>query len=270
MDMTPVRSPFCSTTLSLADLNQPPVSTAAAELRRFALRLGARNVPFAVNGILKRRFWVRRHKMWEYARAVAAVVQKRDARRGTAAQNTPVKVASGEVKERRKFRVLDFGGAATMPIFYLADQECEVWCLDVDSTLANWTNQLAWKRSWRLRALTHDLTRVPAPADWGKFDAVISCSVLEHIHKPSQPVIVERLSGLLKPGGIFLFSFDYGKDAPVENAVRSEAEVHALVQDSGLGFLSGGGFHDTGERFALDKRHPRKKFTFASLFLKKG
>jgi len=260
---------FQSKTLSLADLNDPAIAPTAAALLRFAVRLGAQNTPFAVNGILKRRLWIRRHKLWEYARAVAAVIHKRDSRRGAQVPHTPAAVASGEVKERRKFRVLDFGGAATIPIFYLAAQECEVWCLDLDESLTLWTNRTARKRGWRLRGLTHDLTRVPAPADWGQFDAVISCSVLEHIHKPLQPVVVERLSGLLKPGGVFLFSFDYGKDAPVENAVRSESEVGSLVQAAGLSSLSGAPFHDTGERFALDKRHPRKKFTFASLFLKK-
>ena len=260
-------APFRSKTLALADLAHPAIAPYDAALRRFAVRLGARNVPFAVNGILKRRIWVRRHKMWEYARAVACVMQKKNARRGSAAPESPVAMATGEVKERRKFRVLDFGGAATLPVFYLADRDCEVWCLDVDPTLANWTNQVAWKRAWRVRALTHDLTREAAPADWGKFDAVISCSVLEHIAKPAQPLVVERLAGMLKPTGVFLFSFDYGKDAPVEDAVRSEAEVRELAAASGLAFLHGDSLEDTGQRFALDKRHPKKKFTFASLFL---
>ena len=262
-------APFRSKTLAYDDLSLPAIAPWTAELRRFALKLGAANVPFAVNGILKRRIWVRRHKMWEYARAVACVMSKKDARRGSAARSVADTFARN-IKERRKFRVLDFGGAATLPIFYLAQRDCEVWCLDVDATLANWTNKAAWKRSWRLRALTHDLTQQTAPSDWGKFDAVVSCSVLEHIAKPHQKLLFERLGGLLKPGGVLLFSFDYGKDAPVEHAVRSEAEIRSLVEASGLAFLNGDSFKDTDERFALDKRHPREKFTFASLFLMKG
>lgn len=260
---------FRSKTLAYNDLSLPAIAPWTAELRRFALKLGAANVPFAVNGILKRRIWVRRHKMWEYARGVACVMAKKDARRGTGARGT-ADVPVGGAKERRKFRVLDFGGGATLPVFFLAQRECEVWCLDVDSALVNWTNKAAWKRSWRLRALTHDLTQQPAPSDWGRFDAVISCSVLEHIAKPHQKLVLERLGGLLKPGGVLLFSFDYGENAPVENAVRSEAEIRGLVEASGLGFLAGDSFEDTGDRFALDQRHPRKKFTFASLFLQKG
>ncbi len=259
---------FPSKTLALADLRDPPLARVDKNLRRFALQLGAKNIPFAVNGILKRRFFVRRHKMWEYVRAVACVLAKKEARRGGPMAEAPPAVI-GEAKERRKFRVLDFGGGGTLPIFYLAQQECEVWCLDVDPTLAQWTNKVAWKKSWRLRALTHDLTRDPAPPDWGKFDAVISCSVLEHIPKASQKLIFQRLSDLLKPTGLFLFSFDYGTAAPVPDAVRSQAEVQALAAASGLESLSGEDFADSGERFALDKRHPKKKFTFASLFLRK-
>lgn len=259
---------FRSKTLALSDLAAPSLAKVDRDLRRFALHLGAKNIPFAVNGILKRRFFVRRHKMWEYVRAVACVLAKKDARRGAAAAEMPPPVI-GEVRERRKFRVLDFGGAATLPIFYLAQHDCEVWCLDVDATLAKWTNKVAWQQSWRLRALTHDLTQAPAPADWGKFDAVISCSVLEHIPKAAQKLVFERLSEVLKPTGLFLFSFDFGEDAPVQDAVRSKAEVDALVAATGLEYLSGSGFSDSGERFALDKRHPKKKFTFASLFLTK-
>jgi SAM-dependent methyltransferase len=262
-------NPFRSKTLAYGDLALPAIAPWTAELRRFALKLGATNLPFAVNGILKRRIWLRRHKMWEYARAVACVMGQKNARRGAAVRGAS-DAPAGEVKERRKFRVLDFGGGATLPVFFLAQRECEVWCLDVDSALVNWTNKAAWKRSWRLRALTHDLTQQSAPPDWGKFDAVISCSVLEHTAKPHQKLVFERLGGLLKPGGVLLFSFDYGKDAPAENAVRSEAEIRALVESSGLSFLAGDAFEDTGERFALDKRHSRRKFTFASLFLQKG
>jgi SAM-dependent methyltransferase len=261
-------APFASKTLDLADLHAAPVAAARAQLRRFALRLGAANVPFAVNGVLRRRLLVRPHKMWEYARVVACVLQKMNARRGPAARSEDT-TAAARAKERRRFRVLDFGGGATLPVFYLAQQNCDVWCLDVDAALANWSNQLGWKRGWRLRALTHDLTAAAAPGDWGQFDAVISCSVLEHIPKARQAPLLERLAALLKPHGVFCLTCDFGVEAPVEAAIRTEAEMERLVAACGLRFLAGGGFRDTGARFALDKRHPRKRFTFASLFLQK-
>jgi 2-polyprenyl-3-methyl-5-hydroxy-6-metoxy-1,4-benzoquinol methylase len=259
---------FASKTLDPADLAAPAVAAAASALRGLALRLGAGNVPFAVNGVLKPRVWVRRHKMWEYARAAACVLHRKNARRGAAEQ--AAERPAGDARERRKFRVLDFGGGATLPVFYLAANDCEVWSLDVDESLTQWSNRVARQRGWRLRGLTHDLTAAAAPAEWGQFDAVISCSVLEHIPQAGQRVVLGRLGALLKPRGVLAVSFDYGEDAPVENAVRSETEVAALVAASGLQYAPGDSFRDTGARYALDKRHPQRKFTFASLFLLKG
>ncbi|GEM_PF-918877 len=255
---------FASKTLNPADLNDPAVRPRADQLRRFAWKLAIANVPFAVNGVLRRRFLVRPHKTWEYARGLACVLAKRDAR---ASRRREPRAEGG--RDRRKFRVLDFGGAATLPVFYLAQLGCEVWCLDVDPTLVNWTNQTAWKRNWTLRALTDDLTAAPAPPEWGRFDAVVSFSVLEHLARPAQAVAVQRLAGLVKPQGVLALTFDYGKDAPQPNALRNETEVHRLIAASGMKPMHGD-FTDSGQRFALDKRHPRRLFTFASLFLKKS
>jgi len=49
--------------------------------------------------------------------------------------------------------------------------------------------------------------------------------------------------------------------------VRSVEEVKRLVEVSGLDYLGGGPFCDTGARFALDRRHPHSRFTFGVLFL---
>lgn len=256
--MTP--TPFPSKTLSLDDLRRPEIARVRRELRRFALRLGIAGTPFAVNGILRRRLWVRAHKMWEYARGVACVLA----------------AAPQQGGDYSPARVLDFGGGATLPVFFLADRGCNVLSLDIDTALTDFTNRVARERGWLLRGSTVDITATAMAAggqasnELGEFDAVISFSVLEHIPKHLQAVAVERLAQRLKPGGVFALTFDYGEDAPVEGAVRSEEEVARLVAATGLEFLDGAGFTDTGERFALDKRHAQRKFTFASLFLKKG
>ena len=247
---------FRSKTLSLDDLHRPEVASVWRDLRRFALRLGVAGTEFAVNGILRRRLWVRPHKMWEYARGVACVLA----------------AVSQQSRQQTQARVLDFGGGATLPVFFLADCGLHVLSLDIDATLTDFTNRVAQKHDWPLRGSTLDITgaRATPGEELGEFDAVISFSVLEHIPKQLQPVALQRLARLLKPGGIFALTFDYGEHAPVEGAIRNKEEVLRLVAATGLEFLDGKGFTDTGERFALDKRHPGRKFTFASVFLRKA
>ncbi len=238
-----------SKTYSPADLKHPCVLPLARVLRRHAFWLGLQAIPFAVNGILRRRFWVRRNKLWEYACGLSCILRA--------------------PQPAEPLRVLDFGGAATIPIFFLASLGCDVLCLDIDTALSNWTNHVAKRRGWKLHASTHNLVTTPAPAEWGFFDAVISFSVLEHIPKSDQPLILARLAKLLKPGGIFALTFDFGPEAPVQDAVRDLAEVEHLVAATGLDYLDGKPLNDTGERFVIDRRHPQRRFTFASLFLQK-
>jgi SAM-dependent methyltransferase len=242
-------TPFQSKTYSPADLAAGLTAPVARELRRWALGMGLRGTKFAVNGVLKWRCRIRAHKLWEYARGVACLKQER----GAAAS----------------YRVLDFGGAATPPVFYLAAQGGEILCLDIDSKLSGWTNWISQRRGWPLRASTHDLVTLPVPEDWGQFDAVMSFSVLEHIAKPEQPRVLKRLAALLRPGGVFALTFDFGEDAPVDGAVRSLAEVEQLVAATGLSYLEGDSFLDTSERFELDKRFPGRRYTFGSVFLRK-
>jgi SAM-dependent methyltransferase len=240
---------FPSKTFSPADLLLPPARPMAARLRRAALRLGLSGTRFAVNGILRHRFWVRQNKLWEYARGLSCIF------------SVP--------RPAGAFRVLDFGGGATIPSFFCASLGCDVLCLDIDTALANWTNRVANRRGWKLHASTHNLVTSPAPADWPLLDAIVSFSVLEHIPKPSQTLVLARLAELLKPGGVFVLTFDFGPEAPVNDAVRDLAEVQRLVAATGLDYLDGDPLTDTGERFVMDRRHPDRRFTFASVFLKK-
>jgi 2-polyprenyl-3-methyl-5-hydroxy-6-metoxy-1,4-benzoquinol methylase len=237
-----------SKTLSRHDLEHPGVAVWARHIRRLAFRLGLEGTPFAVNGILRHRFTVRRHKLWEYARGAAGAF-----------------ACSGGAPQR----VLDFGGGATLPVFFFASRGIEVLCLDVDVALTEWTNRVAAARQWPLRGSTYDLVAASPPPDWQPFDAVVSSSVLEHIPKPAQPRVMERLAALLRPGGVMAISFDFGADAPQPGAIRDAAEVERLVAATRLAYLDGRAFQDTGERFALDRRHPRARFTFGSLILRK-
>ena len=245
----PEHAPFPSRTYEPDDLALPQVSRWARAVRTFGARLALRGTPFAVNGVLRHRFFARRHKLWEYAVSAACLLP-----------------TAGNVR----LRVLDFGGAATLPIYFLAAHGCEVECLDIDEKLCAATRKAATRHGWPLDASTDNLLQSPAPPNWiGGFDAVISASVLEHLPKPQQSVAVSRLAALVRPGGRMVLSFDFGADAPQPGAVRSVEEVESLVRASGLSHLDGGAFRDTGARFALDRRHANHKFTFGVVFLER-
>jgi protein-L-isoaspartate O-methyltransferase len=233
-------------TLSPADLRRPEVRAAAAALRRTALWLALRRTPFAVNGVLRWRWRIKWNKLWEYARGLAY----------------------GEFRPGQ--RVLDFGGGATIPVLHLAREGCEVLSLDIDPQLTAHTRALAQRFGWRLDASTFDLTQHDAPEAWGRFDRVVSFCVIEHIPKALQLKTLAKLAGLLKPGGLLELTFDFGEHAPVGGAVRSADEVREMIAATGLAPLGDGAFHDTGERFALDKKYPGHHFTFGALFLKKS
>lgn len=238
---------FASKTYSPADLGRADVAGAARRLRRFALRCWLGGEPIAINGFLRWRFWIRQAKLWEYARGVAFL----DA-----------------VGARR---VLDFGGGATPPVLYLAARGCEVLSLDVDPRLAEATNRFGRRHGWALRGSTHDLVTAPLPADLagpGPFDAAISFSVFEHLPVSAQTTAMRRLAELLRPGGYLALTIDFGAEAPAEFAARDAAHLERLMAAGGLETVAGP-FHDTGERFPIDRRQPGKRFTFASLFLRK-
>jgi len=233
-------------TICPCDLNRSEVSAAKVALSKFARQLWWKRVPFAVNGALRMRFRrIRWNKLWEYARGLAY----------------------GDFQPG--MRGLDLGGGATIPLFYLARNGCEVFSLDIDQKLANYTTAAAKQMGWRLQGSTFDLTADEAPVEWAKFDRVISFCVIEHIPKDKQRLVLQRLAGLLKPGGLLELTFDYGDGAPIDGAIRNEQEVDGIVRATGLTLLGDGKFHDTGERFAIDKKYPNHHFTFGSLFMKK-
>lgn len=222
------------------------MAAAARELKRMALWMRWHRIPFAVNGVLRLRWRVRWHKLWEYSRGLAY----------------------GDF--RRPLRVLDLGGAATLPVFYLARLGCEVLSLDIDERLSAHTNAVASSRRWNLRSSTWDLAGSDPPAEWGTFDRVVSYCVLEHLEKEAQARAVARMAWLLEPGGIMELTFDFGEEAPVDGAFRHREEVARLVAHSGLGAMGNPEFVDTGERYRLDRKYPNRRYTFGSLFLVKA
>ena len=226
-----------------ADFLEPDVDAMARKLRWYARRLFLRGIPFGVNGVIRRRFYIRRFKMWEYARGLAYS-----------------RIAPG-------MRVLDFGGGATLPVFYLAERGCEVMSVDINRQFVDATNALAARRGWKLSANLTNLCEAPAPPEWGTFDRVLSFCVIEHLPRAAQIPTMKKLAGLLRPGGIMVVTFDFGPDAPSEWPLRSREDVDELLRSTGLRPIGNASFLPVERYFPLDKRHPHAKFTMGSLFL---
>jgi len=239
-----VTPPRIHKSLDLRDLRREPVRGQAARLRRFVWWLWFRGQAVAVNGIPHRRFYVRGPKMWEYACGVA----------------------HARAEEARD--VLDFGGGATLPAYYLAARGARVRVLDIDADLVERSQRAAARFGWSLEASTLDLTRDELPAG-ASFDLVTSFCVIEHMSKDAHRAALRRLAAALRPGGRLVFSFELGREAPGEGALRDASEVHDLVDHLGLDWCGEGGFEDDGGRFLLDLRHPDLRFSFGMLCLEK-
>ncbi|MCC6352242.1 MAG: class I SAM-dependent methyltransferase [Verrucomicrobiae bacterium] len=231
-------------TISESDLAEPAVARMAGTLLRFAWGMLLRGQRFAVNGVSKLRWRIRWHKMWEYARGLALVPWRPD------------------------WRVIDFGGGATLPVYYLASRGLRVTSFDIDAALTAEAKEMAGKRGWPLEATTRDLTIDPLRDD-ETFDWAMSFCVLEHLPREKQLDVARQLGRCLRPGGYLTVTFDYGDAAPVGGALRGEDDVRALAEATGLQPVDGTLFVDSGDRFPLDKRHPEQRFTFGSLFLQK-
>lgn len=231
-------------TISEADLSQAAVKRQADALLRFGRGLLLRGQRYAVNGVSKPRWRVRWHKMWEYARGLALVPWQRD------------------------WRAIDFGGGATLPVYFLASRGLRVTSFDIDGALTAEARAMASKHHWPLEASTRDLTQDPLRGD-ETFDWAMSFCVLEHLPRELQLDVARQLGRCLRPGGYLTVTFDFGDKAPVGGALRTEEDVRALADATGLQPVDGTLFVDTGERFALDKKYPDARFTFGSLFLQK-
>lgn len=243
MDLVPTLQ-FVNKTLDRADLADDRVAAWARRLQRLTLRFCLRGDKLAVNGVLRRRFRIRMHKLWEYSTGFAAT------------------------QPTRGMRVLDFGGAATAPLFLLAEAGIDLTCIDIDRSLLAHTRDQAERRGFRIACADTDLTQVDAtPTSLGRFDRILSFCVIEHIHADQQAGLLRRLSSLLAPAGFLFLSFDFGQDAPVEHAIRDEQRLHGLLSESGLRLMGTDTFRDNLQRHRLDKRYPRNRFTMGSVLL---
>jgi SAM-dependent methyltransferase len=250
-------APF-NITLDPDHLRHPAIRPTATCIRRWTWWWLLRGQKLGVNASVKRRCYIRWHKLWEYSRGLALTGASRPARprgRGT------------------RFSVLDIGGAMTAPLFYLAEMGDRVISLDIDSRLVEQTNAVARGRSLDIRAMTTNLVdEDPSASDLGVaggFDRVYCFCVIEHIVPPGQYAVARRMAGLLKPGGQMCLTFDYGQHAPTEAPMHTMKHVQALRDAVGLPLMGENEFIDNGKRFALDRGRPDHQYTFGSMFFQK-
>lgn len=245
--------PRINTTLDYDDLALPAVRPTVRSIKSWMWRWLLAGNRLGVNGHVKRRWYIRPHKMWEYARGLAYT--------GT---STPCRMPG------KHFTILDVGGAMTAPIFYLASIGDHVVCLDIDKPMIDETNATAAKRKLKIDARTTNLGEEdPSAADLGVtdgFDRVYCFCVIEHIRPPQQQRVASRMAKLLKPGGMMCITFDFGEHAPTEAPLHELKHVEAIRQAIGLPLHGNSTFIDNGLRFPLNRKHPRAQYTFGSMF----
>lgn len=227
-----------------------------ADLDRFVRGWFFRLRPLGVNGAVKRRWYVRGHKIWEYSKGLALTKASRPTR------------APGA-----KFHVLDVGGAMTLPVFYLASLGDHVVCLDISEPMTRQMNALAKRAGLNVDGRTTNLvTETPSAESLGApggFDRVYSFCVIEHILPPGQQRVAQQMSRLLKPGGLLCLTFDYGEHAPTEAPMYSMEHVRTIREAIGLELVGESEFVDLGTRHPLNRKYPDKPYTFGMMIFRK-
>jgi SAM-dependent methyltransferase len=245
-----------NTTLDYAHLLEPAVRPTVRSLRTWMWRWLLSGNRLGVNGVAKRRWYIRPHKVWEYARGLAYTGASEPCR-----------------QPGRKFNVLDIGGAMTAPIFYLAGQGDHVVTLDIDANLIEMTRRTAQRNRLDIDARTTNLGQEDPSADElgapGGFDRVYCFCVIEHIPPPMQQRVAQRMARLLKHGGLMCLTFDFGENAPTEAPLHTLTHVEAIRESIGLPLMGNPNFLDNGKRFPLNRKHPKAQYTFGSLFFQR-
>lgn len=234
-----------NSTIQRNDFNEPQLKEAINTLNKVARTLFWQGVPFALHGKLKHRWRISRwYERWQYAKPLAIVPWRRD------------------------WSILDFCGAASLPVYHFALEGCNLTTTSQDADLVECTRKFSEERSLSLavieRSIADDYLADNCEADW-----IICHSVLETFSKETQIQICKKFSSLLKPGGIVTITFQYGEDAILPHAPHNVSAVQEWIAESGLTVWQETEFVDTHERFILDGRKPDRLFTMGSLFLVK-
>jgi hypothetical protein len=107
------------------------------------------------------------------------------------------------------------------------------------------------------------------------FDAVMTCSVLEHLTGEDQAIALREVARVLKPGGLAGLTFDFGIPAPGANAYLPPPHDPPRNADMALDRYSQGTLAPIGNTFVEGPipgslfHHETIQYTIAALFLAK-
>ena len=171
--------------------------------------------------------------------------------------------------------VLDLGGPASHICLLAALAGCRVTSLDINPAFVQASQEAA--RSLRIAGLdarVGDMRDLSQFAD-GSFDAVISCSVLEHLTEQDQETALLEVGRVLKPGGRVALTFDFGPAAPGGNAHLPPPHEPPPDATTAVRRYAQGGLVVEGNAFTEEPipgslfRDETVGYTVASLFLSK-
>lgn len=157
---------------------------------------------------------------WEYIYQTQGVVQKEPI---LAVKKLPEVL----LNNNSKLRILDVGCGTGRHIFYLADQLSGAKIIGIDnspSALKLAKNVLVeLNLTGRVRLLKIDIDQ--DISQLGKFDIIIATLVIHHGYSKDITKRIQKLSSLLKPGGLFVFSAPSTKDPRFRTGYRAEAKM---------------------------------------------
>lgn len=185
-------------------------------------------------------------------------------------------------------KILDVGGGSSPISFYLASQDCVVEIIDYElaagsRSIIDNSNQIARKYGWQLTARYGSATSLPY--EQSSFDHVISVSTLEHVGPfPEQVRALQEAFRILKPGGMFALTFDFGamRGTKGHYPIRESQSIRRLIDTTRFRVVGNSDFEDidynSSEIQDWEKQHRRfclrglrwnRWYTAFSLFLMK-
>jgi hypothetical protein len=154
-------------------------------------------------------------------------------------------------------RVLDLGGSSSLFSYWLASRGLDVVTVDLKERLVENADAVAAATGWRLQNVVMDMRSLELD---GGFDHVTSVCVFEHIPFADRIEVTGAVRDLLRGGGTFTLTFDYGNPSRLAR-IGSPDDVHEqFVEPSGLRPRGNAVFHDNGLRYLLHPfHHPRAR-----------